>query len=655
MKKIARDNQGVALITVVIGVMFCLLLTSTMLRVSLLGLQSRSINNQTSNTFYSAETVLDSMAMNIQNVAAKAWAETPNQNQTSAIAYVKRTYKLLTNEDFPLGNNTDISPDNYDYLNALMANNIIPGGTITSIGAIERFSGTTGLEGFTIKDIEVHYEDPKTGMVSNVKTDLTVRAPLYKTIESNGYSMVAGGGMTVTGGNSQASTMRLYGGSYSGYKVNSYGNVTRADSSNAYKAALSVTLSNQANMFYMGDLVLNGDLYISGNSRVAFLGDNVEIRGSIFLSNDSKLFIRSGCKLSCRAIYVNQSFDNNGKPTNTNDATKLIDGGVRGSYSNQNDTATYNHLPYANKDTRPQGFNGQGDAFDTTFNNKGPIFVCTAISNDIPSNLSNVDNACTVKSIKVTNGSLQSVSGMSIQVTFKHDAEPVQNKVRTGFSYPVDVEYLKLVDVNYINAVASLGENYPDGKVATVLSTKESVGYTAWDDTSKTDLKVVPSAVTSGSVSRHTVMEGYQGDSNTVQLMIGKADTVLNSHATVAIVKDTLVLNDLNRSRPYTGIFIAPEVIVASAKEGTSYILPLSNAPGVTDSQYKAFIDKIGTGYMKKSDENTAGTKPYVINNLIIGGISTLYNSSSGGGNYTANLEFNSGIDLVEFKNYEKK
>ena len=447
MKKIIRDNQGVALITVVIGVMFCLLLTSTMLRVSLLGLQSRNVNNQTSNTFYSAETVIDSMAMNIQNVAAKAWAETPNQNQTSALAYVKRTYKLLTNEDFPLGNNTDISPESYTYLNSIMAANIIPGGTITSIGAIERFSGTTGLEGFTIKDIEVHYEDPKTGMISNVKT---VRAPLYKSIESHGYSMVAGGGMTVTGGSSQASTMRLYGGSYSGYKNGTYGQVQRADSSNKYYAAVSVTLSDQANMFYMGDLVLNGDLYLSGNSRVVFMGDNVEIRGSIFLDSGSKLFIKSGCKLSCRAIYVNQSFSG-GNPTSTNDTTKLIDGGVQGAYSNQNDTTTYNHLPYANKDTRPQGSGLQGDTFDTTFNGKGPLFVCSAISGDIPSNLQNVENSCTVKAIKVTNGALQPVSGMSIQVTFKHDAEPVKNKQRDGYSYLVDVEYLKMVDTNYCN------------------------------------------------------------------------------------------------------------------------------------------------------------------------------------------------------------
>ena len=650
MKKIIRDNQGVALITVVIGVMFCLLLTSTMLRVSLLGLQSRNVNNQTSNTFYSAETVIDSMAMNIQNVAAKAWAETPNQNQTSALAYVKRTYKLLTNEDFPLGNNTDISPESYTYLNSIMAANIIPGGTITSIGAIERFSGTTGLEGFTIKDIEVHYEDPKTGMVSNVKTDLTVRAPLYKSIESHGYSMIAGGGMTVTGaGYSQASTLRLYGGSYSGYKAGSYGQVQRADSSSKYYSAVSVTLADRANMFYMGDLVLNGDLYVSDNSRVVFMGDNVEIRGSIFLDGTSKLFIKSGCKLSCRAIYVDQSFSN-GNPSSTNDATKLIDGGTRGSYSNQGDSATYNHLPYANKDTRPQGVGGN-DTFDTTFNGKGPLFVCTAISGDNPTTVEgiNVDNTCTVKSIKVTNGALQPVSGMSIQVTFKNDAEPIKNRDRDGVSY--DVEYLKMVDINYMNKVASLGQNYPDGMTATLGSTKVAVPYLAWDDTTKEDLKYNPVGIGGGSVGRWT---SITGSNQNVQLVIGKSDDVLNAHGTVAIVKTKVKLNDLNRGQSYCGIFIAPEVVLANAREGTSFIMPLSSLPGVTDANYKAFIDKIGTGYMKK-DESAPGSKDYVVGNLILGGISTLYNNSSGGGNYAANVEFNSGIDLVEFRNYEKK
>ena len=122
----------------------------------------------------------------------------------------------------------------------------------------------------------------------------------------------------------------------------------------------------------------------------------------------------------------------------------------------------------------------------------------------------------------------------------------------------------------------------------------------------------------------------------------------------MAIVKTKVKLNDLNNSQSYCGIFIAPEVVLANAKEGTSFIMPLSSLPGVTDANYKAFIDLIGTGYMKK-DDSAPGSKDYVVGNLILGGISTLYNNSSGGGNYAANVEFNSGIDLVEFRNYEKK
>ena len=59
MKRFVKDNNGIALITVLVGVMFCLLLSSTMLRVSLLGLQSRSINNQSSDTYYDSESVID--------------------------------------------------------------------------------------------------------------------------------------------------------------------------------------------------------------------------------------------------------------------------------------------------------------------------------------------------------------------------------------------------------------------------------------------------------------------------------------------------------------------------------------------------------------------------------------------------------------------
>ena len=92
MRKFTRNNQGVALITVIIGVMFCLLLTSTMLRVSLLGLQSRSINNQVSDTFYDSENVVDTIRLNLQNTAARAWATTSN-DATSSKAFVAELQK----------------------------------------------------------------------------------------------------------------------------------------------------------------------------------------------------------------------------------------------------------------------------------------------------------------------------------------------------------------------------------------------------------------------------------------------------------------------------------------------------------------------------------------------------------------------------------
>ena len=668
MKRISKDNRGIALITVIIGVMFCLLLTSTMLRVSLLGLHSRSVNNQTSDTFYNAETVIDSMAMNVQNLAAEAWAETNTQNYTSSQPYVERVYALLTGGTFPTGNGPHtLSNSEKTQLTSVLNNHIISGGELTSIGVIEKFNGTTGnLEGFTIKNIEVKYEDPKTGMISKVKTDLTVRAPLYKKNKTSSYSFLAGGGMTVNGPSSgdQDGSIRVYGKAYCGYLKGTdtwedgRTKKTRPDSNSAYDSAVALRLSNDCNLFYHGDVEINGDVYIGNKCNLAFLGGNVTIHGSVFIDKTANLLIKKGCTFKCRAIYVNQTFTN-GTPVSTNITTaNLIDrttgeNNRKGTYSDSVANSV-SHLPFAKKD-KPNG-EGWDTDYDTT---SSQIFYVTGFKED-PKDQSNEGSA--VK-ISVSNGQ---ISNSDVSFTFDHAAEPVKNvttiqvkngnqytsldlTASTAFGRSIDVKFLELVDANYLlkvaKKVASYG-NYPEKKVASTGGTAISESY-KWNDNSVSDNKVNPTSLQGGGGQWQTM------GNVSVEVMIGtEPNNVANSHPMFVVVKDDIDFNDQNKDTKIYGILIAPEVIMSRPREGTNSIIPLDQYPGISQETYQNFIDSVGLGYMNKED--SVGTSDYVVGNLIMGGISSLY-SSSGGQQYSAHIEVNSNMDLVQFSNYEKK
>ena len=642
--RIRKDNRGVALITVVIGVMFCLLLTSTMLRVSLLGLNSRSVNNKTSDTYYDAETAIDSMALNIQNFAAKAWEETKASNTTSSKAYVEKIYSYLMGEEYPDVADTvmDISPSSSGYttLKSILAANLIQGGTIVSVGSVEKYIGTTNsVEGFTIKDVKVEYVNPTTGMMSNVKTDMTVRAPLYKKIESSGYSMLAGGGMELKGESSQSGTLRLSGNSYSGYKTSTYhkkdltAEPTRKDSNTDYSYATAVTYSNQINMFYEGAATFNGDLIISGNSRVAFLGGDannrckVVVRGCIILDSTSKLFISNYTDLECRAIYV-------GGTGNLNNASYLI--GSNGTYSTPNvEPAPFNHLPYAFKE-KPGG-----NGFDNTYNDYGPIFICTGVQPD----------SCECGSVYTVNVSSGVISNAS-NITFK-DLEPKENE--SGY----DIEYLKIVDTEYMQKVKTCcdtwGTTYPPF-ASNNLGVTEEKSYTV-DGETKTDYKYKPTDY-DGTMGQHLYM--YEGATKTIQVMIGKADEVSNQGYHFIISADTLNFKDFNNGSDVWGVFIAPQIITAGEKDGgTAHIKALSSVPGastlttvgdVTKTNYQWFVDRVGSGYMNKQG---SASKYYLVANLIHGGMSTLY-SEDASTQYQANVQINSTMNLITFSNFER-
>ena len=302
MKRLIRDaNKGIALITVVIGVMFCLLLTSTMLRVSLLGLQSREVNNQAADTYYDAEAVIDQIRMNLQNKAALAWATA--SNKTDAATYIKKAYKEITGVDYPASDNGDITPLNKAGTIESMSRTMVNGGEIESIGKIVPVKSEYGLEGFIIEDVKINYTNPRNGMVSFLTTNITLSAPLYANESSYplaSYSMFAGSGAEIynaqglnqgpVGNPNQFGFLEQRGNVYFGYKPDS-----------AKKNALEI--NSRETMILSGEsVVINGNVVVTKYSNIEFTGKQVQVRGRILLGYGCHLIIGEDTRLDCQDI-----------------------------------------------------------------------------------------------------------------------------------------------------------------------------------------------------------------------------------------------------------------------------------------------------------------------------------------------------------------
>ena len=374
MKKRLKSNEGIALITVVIGVMFCLLLSSTMLRISMLGLQSRSVNNEMNNTFYDAESVMDSARMNLQRVAAQAWAESDHEDG-SPNAYLQRLFVLLTgktndftkNDTYPLA-----GKDLEAVIDVLQTQStVVQGGEVTAVKCIDVSKGKDSqYDGLILREVEISFEDPKTGMVSYIKTDIKIGAPVYASEKSypvGSYSMFAGSGATLwsqqgvpqAANENQLGFYEQTGNVYIGYE-RMY-NTKEAD---------ALFIGDSETFILSGDsVVINGNVLCTGKSNFQVTATNVEIRGMVLLGPGSHFIISKDSNILCRDIrtfssdanvkYNGSNYESVAEKTMKRDSTntKKYDKGVPFKYySSGNSTPDHlNGNPYWGKNnTRGQ-------------------------------------------------------------------------------------------------------------------------------------------------------------------------------------------------------------------------------------------------------------------------------------------------------------
>ena len=645
----SRDDRGIALISVMICIMLCFLLSATIMRVSYLSYLQKSIGKETTKTFYENETYVDDLKLGIQTMVVQAANSVSTSDANPEQVFVNSiTGAFGTDQD-------DIEGKLASFLNADSG--------IKSIRVLGDGSDYIKVENggkeIVIKNVELDYEDPVTHYISKIQTDIRIRAPYYdttiteETTETGGYTMIAGGGSFAFGGdlyNASTGTLRQSGNVYIGYVEGSYSSST--------KTAKALELSRRMTMIYEGSAVINGDVYIADNARLALLGDSVEVRGDIYLSSNSKLFLREGTTLKCRHIYLNcgEKSENrsvNGNGSNHNITFNVVDKSTKsnsstlgsgGSYSKSASVSQVsNHLPYGSN----QGGTQQSSP-DPAFNSKGPLFV---VKNFTPGS-----SNCNVYEIACSSGA---VTSSEVTVTFDNSLEPEKKVYSAALGKDVDAEYARIVDTEYFgkNFDADLyGRNYPSWKV-TSKGTQYNSTYTAPDGTTKTEKKYPATGIAGGPGGRWRTIGGQQ-----IQVVIGHPESVDNSHPAFILVDKALYLGDMNNSQKIYGIFLAPEIIITGAKEGTSGLCALKDMPGLSESDYKSFLDNLGLECTsdKTAPSTSSDYRYHMVDNFFHGGIKVLYEGATGHSvtpviNTVYNIVRNASLDAVTFENWQKK
>jgi len=93
MRNKLKDDSGIALLSVLVMVLLCFLLSATIMRASYVALLSRNVKTTSTNNFYSAEGVVDQMKIRLQSVAAAALSISDAKDST---AFISVAYKQLT-------------------------------------------------------------------------------------------------------------------------------------------------------------------------------------------------------------------------------------------------------------------------------------------------------------------------------------------------------------------------------------------------------------------------------------------------------------------------------------------------------------------------------------------------------------------------------
>ncbi|MBO4653232.1 MAG: hypothetical protein J5649_07965 [Lachnospiraceae bacterium] len=678
-RRLQSDDRGIALISVMICVMLCFLLSATIMRISLLSYLQKGIGKQSTSTFYENESFVDDIKLGVQQKVAVAFAESSSTSQTAFISNFKS--KLLTDGVAAGASATATDKEKLEAALKSYISNSNPTLKIVSLTVDGDGSGNCFVDDgegeVVIKNVRIEYtDDSKGGYVSNIKTDIRIRSPFYITTttstQTSRYSMIAGGGTSALSADSQDTILQVAGSYYSGYNcTNARTNAGYTVDANGVATATAIEIGGNTLLYFTesdsekaervasgtetNSLVLNGDMIIKGNAKVVLMGGTVVVRGTIYLQGNGKLIVDKETTLICRDIQFTKGVTTYKAATDT-----------------YNGSSSLTHLPYPKK---PKYTKSQADKVDSDYDNKGALFICDTARSSIVIGTNTNDLKATVKEASFSGGKVKSGSNntnIKLTNTGQYDSDasvpstnPESNIRKSDGNY-YDPEYCALVDVEwFLKGMSESNHIAPTANTVTgtgALEEKDSA-------TKESDAKLK-----SGNKFYFTSGHGGSSDTNgkgedqnsqningkNVKICIGNHDSMLStSNYTDSIFYLTthaISFNDMNWDRDARLVMLSSKSVAMKPKDGGIVrIVPMSEWFS-SENAYKAFIDQIGLHLARK--DASQYNQYNIVNNYFVGGIKTLYTREGGSGTETITTEndvvMNKTLEVVSFENWEK-
>lgn len=335
-RKNQRDDRGVALISVMICVTLCFLLSATIMRVSFLSFLQKSVKKASVSAFYSNEAYMDDLREGMQEVAARAIVATASTTSNKSQAFINNVASQISN-----------ASSTKAFLESLL-DKTNGGGRVKIKSAGVAVKENNGKE-LVIKDVVIEYESfegndsaASNGYYSEIKTDIRFRAPYYEVSEGGGaggtYSMFAGSGAFVaTGqanpGDNQLGNFEQRGNVYIGYDQGDNRNSSSTvDGKLVVSKAAALTVKQGMSYYMSGEsIIINGDVYVDNKSSLIFApykdyvyefdtngnikkeggvkktkvaNQTVIVRGTIYLASNCHLVVSNRTSLTCKDIVV---------------------------------------------------------------------------------------------------------------------------------------------------------------------------------------------------------------------------------------------------------------------------------------------------------------------------------------------------------------
>ncbi len=326
------DNRGSSMIIIIVVIAFVSILIATLLTLSVINIQMKSVDREAKENFYSAEGALEQITLGLQKelseVSSDAYAVVMQQYVGNTLEIQRRqifNQKLLGDLKGRLENGKVLNQYDVGVLVAYLTADVAANTVVDSIDATT-YPLVLEEDSLVLKNLKITYTDTR-GYQSIIETDIRLSAPNLNLIQPSDmpdvfeYSIIANKELVSEAGG----TVNIGAGVYAGEDglTLTSGSVWQFKQANRVVVNGDVNIPNTASLSTTedmdvwakemnvmgGTLVSRGRTYVSNDLILSNQGSNVTLEGEYYGFGNGELLTDAGLMLSAggdsSAILIN--------------------------------------------------------------------------------------------------------------------------------------------------------------------------------------------------------------------------------------------------------------------------------------------------------------------------------------------------------------